>query len=158
MLTAKWEEHLGSVAIGKVLPRELSYSYSYDGVCVGTLRFKEVTEATGITGLAFRPLQSTLFAVRPVAVVRFDAIRRKTQFERLCGVCGQHEVVVGATPLFLLPGAMVPENGFARTDLEFGSRDAKTPVIVSGHEVIHIVQRARLRGLVFKEAVTVCLG
>lgn len=97
--------------------------------------------------MEFRPLQAGLFSARPTVVVEFNAEARKTQFEKRCPDCGTYEEVAGATPAFLKAGAVVPANGFARTDLEFGSGDEKMPLVLCGDEAAHVLKGQRLRGL-----------
>jgi hypothetical protein len=144
-LTKKWEEDLSSVPI----PDRGSYdvSYSYDGVLVVSTRFREVVELEGIAGVEFRPLQAGLFSAASVTVVPFDAKARETRFENRCPNCRRYESVVGATPVFLMPGAVVPDDGVVRTDLEFGSGDEKTPVLLCGDEAAKRLRGHKLRGL-----------
>jgi hypothetical protein len=144
-LTNKWEEDVASVPLTP--PPRNDISYSYDGVLVVSPRFRATMAEGGASGLAFRPLQAGFFAARSVHTVPFDAARRKTRFEKRCGVCGEFESVVGATPAFLRPGAHVPDNGFVRTDLEFGSNDEKGPVELCGDDIARRLQDANLSGL-----------
>lgn len=144
-LLKKWEEVLAGVPIVK--PPKYDASYSYDGVLVVTERFRKSVEARGITGLEFRPLRGNLFAARSGISVQFDAVRRGTRFEKQCESCGQYESVIGATPIYLLSGEKIPEKGFVRTDLEFGSSDEKAPKELCGDEAARELQKAGLRGV-----------
>ena len=111
----------------------------------------------------FRPRSNTiarasiagagLFVARPTVVVQFDSEARETQFQNRCPACGDYQYVTGATPVFLKPGSAVPENGFARTDLDFGSDDAKAPLVLCGDEAVRRLKRRRLRGLTFVKEV-----
>ena len=141
----KWDEDLTSVPIAK--PPKYDVSYSYDGVLVMSARAREVIVAAGMSGMEFRPLQAGLFSARPSVVVAFDAAARETRFEKPCPVCGTYEEVAGATPVFLKPGAVVPDNGFARTDLEFGSGDEKMPLVLCGDQAAQVLKSKRLKGL-----------
>jgi hypothetical protein len=143
-LVDKWSEDLASVAI-PTRPKH-DVSYSFDGVLVATERFKEAVEGAGISGCTFWPIQNGLFAARPITAVQYDAVRRGTRFEGRCQSCGQYRSVVGATPVFLVPGASIPTKGFARTDLEFGSGDEKAPVVMCGDDAGDL-RRTRLRGV-----------
>lgn len=49
--------------------------------------------------------------------------------------------------MFLMPGASVPAKGFVRTDLEFGSGDEKTPLVLCGDEAANELRRVKLRGV-----------
>jgi hypothetical protein len=144
-LTKKWEEDMSSVPIP--VNGRYDVSYSYDGVLVVTRKFKDVVADEGIVGMEFRPLQEGLFSASAARVVQFDAKSRETRFENRCPTCHIYESVVGATPVFLMPGATVPDNGVARTDLEFGSDDEKGPLIICGDEAARKLRKRRLRGL-----------
>jgi hypothetical protein len=144
-LTRKWEEDLSSFPIPVTLEDDVSCSY--DGVLVATARFRNAVIEDEMSGMAFRPLQAGFFAARPTTVVEFDSAARETRFEKLCPSCDNYESVTGATPVFLVPGSAVPENGFARTDLEFGTGDAKAPMVLCGNEAARRLKGRRLRGL-----------
>jgi hypothetical protein len=51
------------------------------------------------------------------------------------------------TPVYLMEGQLVPERGFARTDLEFGTGDEKSPAILCGSTAGQILRGAKLRGI-----------
>lgn len=148
-LLAKWEEDLSIVS----MPCRLRYdvSTSSDGVVVVSTRFRELYETTGMTGLRFISLGDNAFAVQSTELVRFDAMRRGTRFVDKCGACGHYESVVGAAPAFLEQGTRVADMGFARTDLEFGSGDEKSPVLVCGDSAAGALREARLSGMDLEE-------
>ena len=145
-LLSKWDEDLAVVPIGKF--RKYDVGGSYDGVLVFSRRAKEVYEQDGMPGLCFIPLaHPDLFAVQANNIVQYDAARRGTRFERKCDACGRYTAVAGATPVYLMPGNTVPPLGFARTDVEFGSRDEKSPLFICGDEAAAILKAAKLKGL-----------
>src|SRR5262245_698106 len=109
-LTDKWSEDFASIPAAPETKHDLSYTY--DGVLVVAVRFKEAVQNLGITGMQFRSLQKHLFAARPTAIAPFDGARRKTRFENQCKSCEQYESVVGATPVVLMPEAEVAARGF----------------------------------------------
>lgn len=144
-LTNKWDEELASVPLSPA--PEADASYSLDGVLVVSSRFKNVVERGGPSGLAFRRLQAGFFAARSVDAVPFDSERRKTRFENRCDACGQCESVIGVTPVFLKEGAHVRDDGFARTDLELGSFDEKSPLELCGNQMAARLRSEPLRGI-----------
>lgn len=144
-LLDKWKEDLSVVPIRRAPKFDVSYSNS--GIYVVTKRFRACVEENALVGLTFTPLQAGLFSVRPKVSVPFDAERRGTRFLKQCQVCGQYESVVGATPVFLAATASVPERGFVRTDLEFGSFDEKHPLVLCGSEAAEVLRGANLKGL-----------
>jgi len=156
-LLAKWDEDL-TVALN-VIPihrrkRRYDISSSYDGVSVVSRRFKELYDRTALTGLRFSDLGDDAFAICATEVVQFDTQRRGTRLEKKCDVCGRYESVVGATPPCLLPGRVVSPLSFARTDLEFGSADEKSPLLLCGDDVAQILWAAKLKGVVLKKVKT----
>jgi len=156
-LLAKWEEDLTvNHLVVPIQRRKKKYdiSSSYDGVEVVSRRFKELYEHSAMTGLRFVDLGDEAFAIRATNVVAFDAERRGTSFHKKCEACGRYESVTGATPVYLLPGEIVPHMGFARTDLEFASGDEKGPLLLCGDEVAKILWAAKLKGIVLQKVKT----
>lgn len=147
LLLRKWDEDLTSVALKKNLKRDASYSY--DGVLVVSAGFKFAVENAQIPGMDFRQLQEQYFAARPTRTVPFDVGRRATKFGKRCDFCGQHAFVIGATPVFLMPGAGVGPKECVRTDLEFGTGDNKAPVVLFGDDAVQKLKKTKLRGLCF---------
>jgi hypothetical protein len=145
-LLNKWNEVLKGL---KIKRRRLDISCTYDGVDVVSARFKQVYESNALTGLRFIPLldDPEFTQIQATAVVEFDAIKRGTRFEKKCPVCGRFAVVVGATPVCLEEGSVIPERGFVWTDLEFGSDDGKSPLLLCGISAGQVLTNAKLNGL-----------
>ncbi len=145
-LVSKWDEPLLSLKIKK---RKYDISITYDGVLVVSDKFKSVCESNHISGLNFRTLQSepSFFAPYALRFVEFDTNRRKTEFINCCPQCGHFESVIGATPVFLAPGSKVGATEFVRTNLEFGSGDGKSPVLICGESAAMALNCGHLKGL-----------
>jgi hypothetical protein len=145
-LLAKWDEPLSGLLIKR---RKFDIAITYDGVLVVSQRFKSCYEISGLSGLVFRQLPDDpeFFAVHASRSVEFDADRRKTQFIKRCHKCGCYESVVGATPVYLKPGVEIGGPEFVRTDLEFGSRDEKHPLLLCGEIAAKAASRTDLKGL-----------
>lgn len=145
-LLDKWHESLSGLVVKK---RNLDIGCTYDGVAVVSERFKTAYESAGLSGLMFRQLpdDSEFFAIEPERVVQFDAERRKTRFVNQCPQCGRYESVVGATPVYLKSGSAIASFEFVRTDLEFGSDDEKSPLILCGQGAAEVLEAAKLKGL-----------
>lgn len=145
-LMAKADEPLSGLVIKK---RKYDVSCTYDGIDIVSQRFKTVYEVEHLSGLVFRqlPQDPAFFAIYASKIVEFDAERRETEFENLCARCGQYESVIGVTPAFLKPGSDIGEREFCRTDLEFGSDDDKSPLVICGGEAAEALRQARLKGL-----------
>ncbi len=145
-LLDKWQESLSGLVLKK---RQLDISCTYDGVTVVSDRFKAAYESAGLSGLTFRQLPDDpeFFAIRPERVVEYDAGRRGTRFINPCPQCGRYESVVGATPVYLKPGSAIEPLEFVRTDLEFGSEDEKSPLLLCGNSAAGALRAAGLKGL-----------
>ena len=145
-LIAKWEEPLTGLV---VKCRRHDISVTYDGIVVATVRFKSIYERQKLLGLKFRQLPDdpSFFAVYATRAVQFDAERRKTRFIDRCAECGHFESVVGATPLYLSSNSQIGDKEFVRTNLEFGSDDEKSPVLLCGGMAANTLSRETLNGL-----------
>jgi hypothetical protein len=145
-LLEKWDDSLPGLVIKK---RCFDIAITYDGVLVVSKAFKTVYESNGLSGLRFVPLPDdpTFCSINAAGVVEFDAVRRGTRFVRQCATCEQFESIVGATPIYLKEGSMIPDVGFVRTDLEFGSEDERHPLLLCGASAGKALDNAALNGL-----------
>ncbi len=149
---------MGRIASGlyRSGPQGLDFSTTHDSLDIASVLFKECYDSHRMVGLTFTPLagRQPAFKVLGEIVVPFDAVKRGTRFLKRCEVCGKYDEVIGATPVFLKEGPQVPDNGFARTDLEFGSGDRKGPVLLCGPAAAAAFAEAQLRGVDLMPAVT----
>jgi hypothetical protein len=107
---------------------------TYENRKIVTQNFKEWCERFGFTGLQFRQVCDSppYYHFWPSRELSFDSKRAHTQFMNRCVRCGNYESVIGASPLGLIDVSQPIDNGFFRTDLEFGSRWEKSPLIIVG--------------------------
>lgn len=145
-LLAKWDESLAGIKIKK---SQLDVSCTYDGVLIVSAAFKNAYDVNGMTGLNFRrlPDSPSFYDVQATRIVEFDAERRRTRFLNQCASCRRYESAVGATPVYLKPGAVIGAKEFVRTDLEFGTGDEKHPLILCGQSAGAVLEKAALKGL-----------
>jgi hypothetical protein len=145
-LLNKWDDPLSALVVKK---KKYDIGLTYDGITVVSEKFKATYERAKLTGLVFRqlPRDQSFFAVRATKAVPFDAKRRKTEFIDRCSECGNFESVVGATPVLLQPGSAVAATELVRTDLEFGSDDEKSPLLLCGETAANELSAAKLRGV-----------
>lgn len=146
MIVDKFDLPLNNV---KMRRRRWDAGCTYDGGFLVSRRFREVCEANELQGAAFLPLpdDASFFSLRSTVIVRFDSEAAQTEFDRLCEACGQHGDVIGTTPLGLVAGEVVPDLGFAQSDLEFASDDEKGPIFFCGDACATVLESAQLRGL-----------
>jgi hypothetical protein len=120
-------------------------TYTYDNRLIVSDAFRAI--ALGYKGANFTPLAALGFwLLTAEASVAFDAARRKTQYSDFCEICRRFTVVAGATPVFLVDPNPLP-NGFVRTDVEFGSRDELSPLVLVGPSLGDVLAEAGLTGL-----------
>jgi hypothetical protein len=145
-LLDKWNEPLPGFTVRSL--KGLDFSTTYDSLKIASRRFKECYDSHRMVGLSFTPLagRQLSFKVGEI-IVPVDFVKRGTRFLKRCDVCGRYEEVIGATPVYLKDGASVPDNGFARTDLEFGTGDRKGPVFLCGSGAAAAFGAANLRGV-----------
>jgi len=84
-------------------------------------------------------------------IVEFDAKRRNVKFGPRCQFCDSHSYIVGATPAYLRAKAL-PDNGFFKTDLQFGGENGKSCLFIIGKKLKQKIQSRNLRGVYFSDA------
>lgn len=144
-----------SLAGIRIRRRKYDISFTYDGACVVTEKFKTCCEASNFTGAQFRPLPDDpgFYILWPAEVVQIDAEAEGMQFEERCDECGRHKGVYCGT-VRLKSGSVVPAKGFAATDLWFAgisSYDERGPMLLCGDEAAKILLGAGLKGLWFAD-------
>lgn len=153
-LLNKFELGLGGVKIRRL--RNKDVSQIYDGLCVVSERFKNVCEANALKHTGFRqfPDDPGFYAFLPDYVVKYDESAPGYRAINPCPACGVHEHVCPGE-YTLLPGEVVPSDGFARTDLLFaggGPRDRKGYderfyLIFAGMKCMQVLRDAGLTGI-----------
>lgn len=118
----------------KVKTRKWDISTTYDGYCLVSTRFRLFCEKQRWQGMTFAslPADNDFFVLRLANVLEFDAERRATRFENPCSTCRSFYNVIGATPVYLREINERIEEGFFRSDLEFGSGPEQCPLILLG--------------------------
>lgn len=146
----KWEEPLSNLSITR---KRLDIGSTYDGITIVTARFRDACHRGGLSGIEYRPLPNEpgLFAIRPVRSVEYDPAKRGTRFINYCSACGSYESVVGATPVYLKDGFSVAPQELVRTDIEFGSNDNKSPLVLCGTAAAEVLRAEHLNGLELEE-------
>jgi hypothetical protein len=133
--------------------RAADFSSTYDMYDIVSDRFRAFCLEHEYTGLAFGEFSKDKSHFNFIAkrIVEFDAVRRATNFEKLCRACGNYESVVGAKPAYFLRSKPL-KDGFYRSNLLFGSGDSKGPLILVGLETAAKLKTAKLKGLEFSSA------
>jgi hypothetical protein len=135
----------------RVKPRKKwDISSTYENRTIVTEKFKVWCETQSFQAVRFRPVneEPRYYSFEPLRVLQFDP--RRARFDNRCAVCGNYESVIIAGPLTLLEIPAPVEHGFFRTDLEFGSRWEKTPLIVVGMQTKNLMEQEAFQHIYFK--------
>ncbi len=118
----------------KVKKRRWDFGMTRDGYFSVSQRFRQFCEDQGWAGMEFvtLPADDQFFVLRLTRILTFDAARCEIRFEKFCRQCGAHHDVVGAIPVHLRGVSEAIEEGFFRSDLEFGSGHEHHPLILVG--------------------------
>lgn len=127
-------------------------SYTYDGRCIVSVRFKEFCEREGYQGLKFKVFERepNFFLLIVDNEVKFDSERKGTEFINYCNECGNYESVTGFSPGYLKDVYEELTEGLYRTDLLFGTGNSKHPFIIVAPETKRKMLRESLKGLYFE--------
>jgi endogenous inhibitor of DNA gyrase (YacG/DUF329 family) len=114
--------------------RRRDINSTYDGCIIVSRRFRDFCRRNGWKGLTFvrLPADSDFFVLHISSLLRFDAKKRKTRFENPCPTCGGFYSVIGADPVYLRGVRKPIQEGFFRSDLEFGSGPMKHALTLVG--------------------------
>jgi hypothetical protein len=128
-------------------------SATYDGRIIYSREFASFCRDVLGSRQTFQPLRGggqELFYMCPKEVLKFDPVRRGTEFGPVCNACGQHEWVAGATPAYLQQAIPI-EDGFFRSDLTFGGGVRSFPLILISTAWKEALARQKFRGLSFRD-------
>lgn len=135
--------------------RRKSYevSYTYDGQLIVSERFKAFCENNHMEGTVFTLVNAGrgLYRLTSNRIVEFNSDRRGTRFIDFCDVCGEYAEVIGANPPFLKNIHTPLKEGFYKSDLEFGSFKAKSPLIIVSVETKPLIEAALFKRPEFQE-------
>jgi len=137
----------------KLKRRKYDLSYTTDGCCIVTSAFVNCLGGLSVSGLRYASLPSEpgYFRLLPERILKFDSVRRNTQFLDICSACGRFDTVMGSHPCYLIPGQTIEPAVVYRTDLEFGSGDEKHPVLIAGPEAAKKMRESRLSGVDYED-------
>jgi hypothetical protein len=130
-------------------PKQRSWDISatYDGYDIVSERFRDFCRRHDWQGMTFVPLPATkdFFVLRLTSVLAFDSKRRGTRFEDPCPACNEFYNVIGVTPAFLRGVTEPIEEGFFRSDLEFGAGPEQSPLILVGIGTAEKLRKQKFR-------------
>jgi hypothetical protein len=137
------------------LKKQLDFSATYDGFTICSQRFVDFYDFRNYSGLDFDPIKSIsgyyIISVGNSNILEFDAIKRKTRFMDKKECCKRYESIIGATPVYLKSPDRLKDGVFYRTDLEFGSGDEKSPLLLVALKTGKEIKQENFRGIDFGE-------
>lgn len=103
-----------------------------EGHILVTERFREFCLRNGYDDVEFPCVDTRrpLFELRPTRIVDVDVERSEPQFCEFCTRCGNFECYIFGRGLFLRDVNGPLPDGFYRTDLIFGCRAGKHPIVI----------------------------
>jgi len=136
----------------KIKRTNFDFSFTYDGALIVSYRFKDFCNRQKFEHLEFFKLsgQPDFYLFKVNKIIGFDTNRRKTKFLEYNKNCNEYNEVVGATPVCLIENKSL-EDGFYRTDIEFGRGFAKHPLILLGLNSYELLKKEKIKGIYFKE-------
>jgi hypothetical protein len=137
----------------KIKKRNYDISYTYDGVCIVSLTFKEFCKKNKYSNIIFKelPREEKFYQFIVENELEFDYTRRETKLINYCESCGFYENVIGSIPTFLKDIINPLDDGFYRSDLLFGSRNEKSPLIIISPFTKELLDNEKLKGVEYKE-------
>ena len=132
----------------KLKRRTNDISYTYDGRCIVSLRFKEFCKREGYVGLTFKVFERepNFYLFQVDNELSFDSAVSKTEFLEYCEECNNYKEIIGFSPGHLRSIGNRLSDGFYRTDLLFGSGNSKHPLIIVAPETKIKFEREKLQG------------
>jgi hypothetical protein len=136
----------------KLTKKAYDISYTYDSYLIVSDRFKQFCIENKYFGLSFFeiPNYKAKFLMLVTNIVKFDTDRRGTNFIEFNSDCKEYSEVVGATPVCLKDNSVLTD-GFYRTDIEFGRKYAKAPIIIAGSDTGVKLKAQKFKGLTLEK-------
>jgi len=137
----------------KIKRKNFDLSYTYDGIAIASLRFKEFCNRNNYNNILFKELEGSLGFYQMVIqnnLIPFTA----NLIEDYCDTCSQYRSVVdyGVNTEKLKEPL---QDGFYQSDLLFGGRMGKhdnplTPIIVIAPDTKEKIQKEGIKNLIFE--------
>lgn len=127
------------------------YSHPYDIGNIVSLKFKEFCIREEYKNIVFKEFEreTNFFQLIVNNVIKFDFDRGKTRFKNFCDVCLNYEEAI-ITFIYLKNTFKELDNGFYRTDLVFGAKNKKNPLIIVDSNTYQKLKREKMKGLFFE--------
>lgn len=135
-----------------LLPRGKKDFYeTLDGFFLVSEKVKEFCDYYQYKNLEFVPLpNSNYYWFKSENILKYDIKTRGTRFLNHSEECNGYLEIVGATPVCLIDKKPIGDN-FFRTDVFFGGKNGKSPLLCIGIETFSKIKDYTLSGLHFQK-------
>lgn len=135
----------------KLTIKKFDISYTYDGACIVSERFKHYCADEKLDGLEFIAIKNAPEHYLLIAnnIIAFDPEKANTVFENYCESCHSYESVIsGNIALKNITQPII--DGIYRTDLVFASEDEKSPILIVGTRTFEKMNAQEFKGIDFE--------
>jgi hypothetical protein len=143
----------------RVKIRQYDFSYTYDGRCIISLKFKEFCKRNKYKNIEFIKLPSDVdfFYFKVYNVLEVNEYKQSITREKYCEFCKQYESVVITTPskslplnIFYINHQSLIDDNFYSANIQFGGGNNKSQVIIIGFETAEKLKREKMKGILFR--------
>lgn len=140
-----------------VAVRSVSGVVYAEGHIIADVRFREFCIDEGYDDLEFLPINGgkALFELRPTRILNVDLVRSEPILGEICIRCGNFAMCLLGRGLFLRDVTKPLEDGFYRTDLVYGNRSGKAPIVCVGMETARKITAAGFKRIYFRPFPTI---
>src|SRR5690606_26792944 len=133
----------------KLKVKKFDISYTYDGYLIVSKMLKEFLEGEVSIGVNFHRLvqEPEFFWLEVISEITFDWKMRRTKLLNQCPKCLVFEEVAGSTPAFVKDSDLLSSNKILRTDIEFGFKTSRFPLVILNLELLEKFKLLEISGL-----------
>ncbi len=127
-------------------------SYTYDGYLIVSEKFKNYCTDMNFKNIVFEelPMEPGFYVVTVHKIITLNYTKREVKFIDKCDECGRYAEVIGATPSFIDDESELKDSEFYRSDMDFGSYERKSPLIIMNNNLANKITIKRFKGLYLK--------
>lgn len=131
--------------------KKYDMSYTYDGRCIVSQKFKDFCQKNNYSGIEFSslPNNNSFFQLVVNNIVEVDKERKKYEYDKYCSECNKYESITPGFPVILKDDVNPLKDGFYATDFLAGSCNGKTRLNIVAPETEKKLKKAKMKGLIF---------
>ncbi len=131
--------------------KKYDVSYTYDGRCIVSSRFKQFCENEGYSRLSFQTLPNDTGFVKfnVENLLEVDIEKSSYNYENFCETCNRYESITPGVPVFLKNIDKPLFDGFYATNTLTGSCNGMTRIIIVSPDTKTKLKSKKMKGLTF---------